>query len=137
MIDLEATAEQFFLLYFISFLITLCGNSLGLLLGSVISDAKAVAAATSIFLIPFFLFSGQFKNFGSIPAWVGWIQYISPFKYGLAALTINETKYRPSLVDQMNFDIGFWGSVGLLIALAIGYRCLSLFFLWVLRSRIQ
>ena len=67
-------------------------------MGSVITDAKSVSVAVPIFLIPFVLFSGYFKNSGNIPSWIGWIQYISPLKYGFAAVTINEMKYRNSLV---------------------------------------
>jgi ABC-type multidrug transport system permease subunit len=63
-------------------LITFCGNSIGMFLGSIVSDQKSVAAVTPAVIVPFILFSGFFKNGGNLPAWVGWIQYISPIKYG-------------------------------------------------------
>ena len=125
------------MMYFITFLINLCGNSLGLLLGSIIQDAQAVSAAVPIVLLPFVLFSGLFKNTGNLPDWLGWIQYVSPLKYGYIALVTNEVKYKASRIDEMNFDTSFWGSIGLLIALSFGYRLLSLFFLWLMRTKLE
>ena len=108
MVGLSSTAEQFFLMYLISFLMNLCGNSLGLLLGSVITDAKSVATALSFVIQPFVLFAGLFKNTGNIPNWIGWIQYLSPVKYGFVTVTLNEVKYRASNVNLLNFDVDFW-----------------------------
>ena len=108
MVGLSSTAEQFFLMYLISFLMNLCGNSLGLLLGSVITDAKSVSAAIPIVLLPFILFAGLFKNTGNIPDWIGWIQYLSPVKYGFVASTLNEVKYSDSHIDRLNLDLRFW-----------------------------
>lgn len=89
MIGLANTLHQFLLFYFIGFLISICGNSLGMFLGSIINDHKSVSAVTPLVVVPFILFSGFFKNGANLPAWVGWIQYISPIKYGFEANTIN------------------------------------------------
>jgi len=40
--------------------------------------------------MPLILFGGQFANPDAIPDWIGWIQYISPIRYGLESLTVNE-----------------------------------------------
>ena len=137
MMDLSKTAEQYFLFYFITFLVNLCGNSVGLLIGSVMQDVKSVSAVVPILLLPMILFSGLFKNTGNIPNWLGWIQYISPLKYGFLAMVKNEMKYKSSNIDDLNFDISFWGAIGILIALSVGYSGLSLFFLWLLRTKIE
>jgi hypothetical protein len=52
-------------------------------------DTKSVSAVVPIILIPLVLFSGLFKNTGNIPVWLGWIQYISPLKYGYLAMVTN------------------------------------------------
>ena len=88
-IGLESTAVQFFTYYLVSFLVALNGSSLGLILGGVIEDHKSVAVVTPIALIPFILFSGFFKNSANLAPWVGWIQYISPIKYGFSAWVQN------------------------------------------------
>jgi len=57
----------------VSFLVGLSGNSLGLLIGSLVTDQKSVSIATPIIILPFFLFSGFFKNRNNLPVWIGWI----------------------------------------------------------------
>lgn len=73
MIGLGNSAEQFFIFYLILLLISFTGNSLGLLLGSAISDAKLVPLMIPIFLLPFILFSGFYKNRDDLPVWIGWL----------------------------------------------------------------
>ena len=69
--------------------IAFSGSSVGLLVGSFITDAKSVAVVITFIFNPFMLFAGYFKNLINIPAWAGWFQYLSPFKYGFAALVQN------------------------------------------------
>ena len=89
MVGLSSTAPQFFIFYLVAFLVSLAGNSLGLLLGSLVHDAKSVSAITPLFLLPFILFSGFFKNRANLPVWIGWIEFISPIKYGFNAFSLN------------------------------------------------
>jgi ATP-binding cassette subfamily G (WHITE) protein 2 len=73
MVGLYNTAGQFFIFYFIFFLISFAGNSLGLLLGSAVSDAKLITVLTPVMILPFVLFSGFFKNRNDLPVWLFWI----------------------------------------------------------------
>jgi len=84
-VGLSSTATQFFTFYLISYLIGFAGSSMGLMLGSMVQDAKAVSTSISIIMLPFFVLSGLFKNRASMPLWYGWFQYISPIKYGFTA----------------------------------------------------
>ena len=137
-VGLSSTVEQFFIFYLVAYLLTLNGISLGLMLGAMILDQKSVAVVTPIVLLPFFLFSGFFKNTGNIPVWIGWIQYISPIKYGFASWVQNEVQFASqSNVNELNLDTSLWLSIGLLALLGVSFRMLSLFFLWLLRSRLQ
>lgn len=86
MMGLASTAEQFFLFFLISVLISFSGNSLGFLLGSMIEDEMSVATANDIILLPIIVMSGYLKNLDSMPAWISWMQYITPVKYGLQAM---------------------------------------------------
>lgn len=90
MVGLENSAEIFFTFYLAMFLASLAGSSFGLLLGSTASDPKVVAALTPVFIIPFVLFSGYFKNRQDLPVWLGWIEYISPLKYLFIVFIRNE-----------------------------------------------
>jgi ABC-type multidrug transport system permease subunit len=137
-LGLSSTAAQFFTFYLICYLTSFCGMSLGLMLGSIATDAKSVSAIIPVLMLPLFVISGLFKNTGNLPDWYGWIQYISPLKYAFTAFTYNEVLYASaSNVGLMNFDVSLWGSVGALVGLGIGYRLISLFFLWLLRARLE
>lgn len=136
-IGMSSTQEQFFTFWFIIFLINFCGMSFGLLIGSIVKDARSVSSVTPALVLPFVLFSGFFKNTSNLSKWIGWIQYGSPFKYGFSAFTQNEVLYKASLVDLLNFDVDLWHSIGYLIVLGVGFRMGSLFFLWRLKTTLQ
>lgn len=137
MIGLAHTARQFFIFFLTYMLLGMAGNSIGLLIGSVILDAKSVSAVVPIIILPLMLFSGFFKNSSNLPGWIGWLQYISPIKYGFAAFTLNEVEDRDSLVGLLEFNIGLWASILILLGLGIGYRLLSVLFLAILKKRTQ
>ena len=67
MIGLSDTAEQFFIFYSIILLVTLIGNSLGFLIGSIVSDGKSVPFLIPLIVLPFLLFNGFFKNREDLP----------------------------------------------------------------------
>jgi ABC-type multidrug transport system permease subunit len=137
-VGLSSTASQFFIFYLIAYLLTINGVSLGLMLGSMVTDAKSVSAVTPAIMLPFFLFSGFFKNSANLPRWIGWIEYISPVKYGFSAFVQNEVSMASSSrVGELSFDTSMWFSIGILAVLAICFRFASLFFLWKLRSRLE
>jgi len=89
MIGLANTAGKFFIFMPTYILLGFAGSSLGLLIGSVILDAKSVASVVPIILIPIILFSGFLKYRNDIPHWIGWLEYIPPVKYGFIAFTRN------------------------------------------------
>jgi ABC-type multidrug transport system permease subunit len=61
---------------------SLNGNSLGLAAGSAVKDEKTAMAIVPLFIMPMMLFGGFYNNRSSFASWIGWIEYISPFKYG-------------------------------------------------------
>lgn len=137
-VGLASTAAQFFTFYLICYLISFSGMSLGLMLGSMVTDTKSVSTVTPIIMLPLVLFSGLFKNSGNLSDWIGWIQYISPIKYTYSAFLQNEVFYASqSNIQQLNLDVGLWASIGILAALGIAFRLLSLFFLWLLRAKLE
>ena len=88
-VNLSSTVEQFFICYLVAYLIFINGVSLGLLLGSVYTDAKSTSALTPLVIIPFLIFAGYFKNRENIPSWISWFEYISPIKYTFSAWITN------------------------------------------------
>lgn len=65
------------------------GSSIGLLTGSFFKDAQRSTSMAPALLLPLMMFSGLYNQIGSIPVWIRWMQYISPFRYGLQALLLN------------------------------------------------
>ena len=137
-VGLSNTASQFFIFYLITYLIGFAGTSMGLMLGSIIQDAKSVSTSVFIIMLPFFVLSGLFKNIANMPLWYGWFQYISPIKYAFTSFVSNEVQYASvSRLPELNFDTSLWGSIGLLAATGIAFQAISLFFLWLLRAKLE
>jgi len=137
MVELQSTAINFFLFYLVIFMMSLAGNSVGMFLGSIVDDPQAISTAINLIVIPVEMFAGLFVNLSTIPKWLSWIQYTSPLKYGFAAGMIDETYQRPSLIENLNFDMGFWECIGLLLVVTLVYRLLSLLSLRLLMKKLQ
>lgn len=137
MIGLAPSVDQFFVYFLVLYLLCFNGMSMGLFLGSSITDAKSLAYINPLVAQLISLFAGFYKNFNSIPEWISWIQYIVPTRYSFQAFTQNEVGDEPSLIDQLNFGLDLWTVIGLLVALGFVYRLLSLFFLWLLRTKME
>jgi ABC-type multidrug transport system permease subunit len=89
MIGMGNTPEQFFFMYFALFLHFFTATSLGLFVGSMITDAKTVSAILNMVFQPFIVFSGLYKNNHSYADWIGWLRFLSPFNYCFTALIEN------------------------------------------------
>jgi len=46
-------------------------------------------------------------------------------------------KYKASLINQLNFDVDMWPAIIVVLALGIGMRIISFFFLWLKKSRLE
>lgn len=68
----------------------LVGNSIGFLTGSLFQDPKKASGLSPVMLLPLMMFSGIYNKLNSIPGWISWLQYISPFRYGLHMLLLNQ-----------------------------------------------
>lgn len=137
MIGLSNTATQFFIFFLACFLVGFAGCSIGLVIGSVLQDAKSVSAFVPLVILPAILFSGFFKNRNDMPKWIGWLEYISPIKYGFIVLLDNEVDNRPSLISRLDFDLSLWPSIFILLGLGVGYRLISVICLAILKKRVQ
>jgi ABC-type multidrug transport system permease subunit len=137
MIGLSSTPEQFFLFFFTNFICSLAGNSFGLLIGSSFSDPKVASGLMPLMILPMMLFSGFYKNFGDLPVWIGWIQYISPIKYSFIALANNQYNNTDAPVSLLNFDLSLYQALGVMIGLSFFARFMSLLLLMSLKTKLQ
>jgi ABC-type multidrug transport system permease subunit len=67
----------------------LVGNSIGIMSGSLFKDAKRASALAPAFILPMMMLSGLYNKLGSIPAFIRWLQYLSPFRYGIHSLLLS------------------------------------------------
>jgi ABC-type multidrug transport system permease subunit len=90
-----------------------------------------------LIVLPLMLFSGFYKNRKDLPVWIGWIEYLSPIKYSFVSLATNEYQGTTAPISLLNFDTSMWESIGILIALSLFARFVSIFVLWAMRSKLQ
>lgn len=148
-------AAPFFMFLLTVFSLVMCSGSMGLLLGSMLPNAEVAVSVAPIAIIPFMLFGGFFASLGNIGDWLGWIQYISVFKWGFQALVVNEfhglvlkcaddeflsimtpggeIKVCPitdgqQVLDSMDFTYvsDYWMGIGILLGLFVFFRLLAL-----------
>jgi len=119
---------------------SLCGNALGILAGSAFSDPKVATNVVPLFMLPLMVFGGFYINSDSLPDWLEWFQWVSPYRYCLEGLMRNEysdSAFGLAPVEQFNFNVGMWGCFGLLIAIGMAFRILALVALKKLVRKLQ
>jgi ABC-type multidrug transport system permease subunit len=79
------------ILHFLIFcLLSLAGNSIGLIGGCMFKDVKVASGVLPIFIMPLVLFSGFYQNRGNMMIWISWLEYLSPLKYAYEAVMVNQ-----------------------------------------------
>jgi hypothetical protein len=68
----------------------ICGNSIGFFIGSLFKDESQSGAIGPMITLPLMAFSGMYNKLVSIPAWISWLPYVSPFRYGLHLILDNQ-----------------------------------------------
>ena len=86
---LSSTATQFFICLLVLYLLSFNGMSFGMLFGSIIEDQRSVSQLIPIISLVISLVSGYYKNLANLPAWMGWVQYLSPLRYSFEAFVRN------------------------------------------------
>ena len=118
-------------------LMVLIGNSIGFFIGALCPNERIAIAAMPAVILPSMLFAGFMNNVMSIPVWIRWIQYISPFRYSMEAMFRNQYReddftYDPTdpmnkyPVHSYNYDFGMDVCLAIMAVLAIVFRVLAL-----------
>jgi hypothetical protein len=68
----------------------MAGTSFGMMCGALFSNVEVAIALSLVFVWPFVNFSGFFRSADELPPVIGWIKYVSMFRYGFYALLNNE-----------------------------------------------
>jgi ATP-binding cassette, subfamily G (WHITE), eye pigment precursor transporter len=100
--------------------------SMGYFISCVFSDMTVANMLAPILMMPFMLFGGFYSNLRSMPAWLGWLQWVSPIKYALEAMVFNEYKEGSAqgydIVEALGLHLGCWKCIWINVAIAIGAR---------------
>ena len=137
MVGLANTAQQFFTMYLIIVIETFTGTSLGMLIGAMVKDPRSIDRYITLFFLPFVSFSGFFKNYSNLPNWIGWIRFIIPFNYTYTAFAGNQTLYKASRINYVNFDVSYWNAILILFFLGVGYRIIAYCLLAFRKDKLQ
>lgn len=141
MAGLRLTAGAFFGYWASMLIIVLTAQSVGLLIGGTVTDAKAGQTIATIVMLCFMLVGGYFVQ--TIPFWIVWLKYISFLYYGfnlllkinfswqpisctqavaqyqhLDSCTVQETQVYPSA----DLNTSPWFEVGILLAMLVVLR---------------
>ncbi len=69
---------------------TATGNSVGLVLATMLKRIKNVSAMSGFLIIPMMALAGLYKKLDNLPVWINWMQYLTPFRYGFQLVMQNE-----------------------------------------------
>ncbi|KAJ2877107.1 hypothetical protein FB639_003831, partial [Coemansia asiatica] len=111
LLGLRRDAGRFFIYMLTTICLNLCGFSFGMFLGASFSSLSAILSVLPAIFLPFLLFGGLLVNTGNSTAWLRWLQWISPIKYGYTALMYNQ--FKGYTVDGADFGDRYLDQVNL------------------------
>lgn len=124
-----ASASLFFINLLVCIMVSLCGNAMAILLGSVTSNVKVASGLAPLFFLPLIMCSGFYSNTASLPAYTRWINYIDPFGYAFNAVLKNEFDHKYTLMDPVgviNPNTAVWDSILYMFVIVLFFRLLAL-----------
>jgi len=113
-------------------------TSIGLTIGSAITNGDTAVQSIDSIVAPFVVFSGLPVNVNSIYIWLRWVQYLSPMRYSMEILVRNEFSDRnlsPDPVDTLNFNIGTRNCFIILFVFILAFRILAIMLLKLTAKR--
>ena len=132
------------------FLIYNSASGYALIIGTLFSDKQLAVTLTPVLIIPFMLFAGFFVNQDNIPWFLIPFEYLSIFKYGYQALTLNEY-YDLKLecmdekdiskscdpIGEFAFTMNLSGSIYALVGMYVGCYMISLLIMISLSNKYE
>ena len=117
-------------------------SSFGYFVSSLFENETQAQAIAPIMVLPFVLFGGLLSNNDSMFAWLSWIQYISPIKYGAESLLANEFAYdtyeiKDEIMDFLSYDLGYLNCIFIFLGLIVVLRMIAFVFFKLLVRKFQ
>ena len=137
------TIPQFLIFFMVNMMIGFATTAYGQVIGTIFDSSETACYFAPILMMPFVLFSGFFTNVESFPKWIGWVQYISPVRYGLECAVRNEFEgykmqlFIPNPITYLNFKLGMPLCIIMLFVTTYGLKVLACFCLKFLIKKFQ
>jgi hypothetical protein len=90
MVGYQSAADRYFIFIAACIAVTLVAHALGLSISAGAPNLDVSMAISPILFIPLMLLGGFYLSDDSIPKWLIWIKYFSPFKYAFNIVARNE-----------------------------------------------
>jgi len=90
LIGFQDVASKYVILILTMIILENCGTALGIFVASFFAEIAVALAVVPMLLMPIMMFSGFFVNAHTSPAFLAWIEYLSPMKYSFVSLIKNE-----------------------------------------------
>lgn len=97
------------------------GQFLGLMIGGWLNEQATFVATPFVFIV-FMLGSGFYRGNSTIPKFISWFLYISPYKYMLELLLKNFDDFNDitkKIPENMNFNIGVEECISILVSFGV------------------
>lgn len=118
-------------------------------MGTIFQTPKQATGMAGLILLPLMMFGGLYSRFDHFPAYISWLQYISPFKYGFQAVIYNQlngvvwqaqTKagienFLP--LEELGIESSSFVSIGILLGITGGFYVASFIFLRIFSSKLN
>jgi hypothetical protein len=106
-IDMLKDFEHLFYYFCFNFFIFTLGQYFGLAIGGAFPEQVTFVVSPLLFIF-FFLGSGMYRDLSSLPSWISWLFYISPYKYGLEVYVRIESSFKPDerIPENFHMDLG-------------------------------
>ena len=123
-------------------IVSLSGFSIGLMAAALFDDLAVAQAISILFLLPMMLFAGLVLNVATVPAFLRWLQWVSPMRYGFSSLMTNQfdgwdAPGAQQYYNALNADTGFSILVNMIILSALFLGGLFLAYLALVRVVLQ
>lgn len=125
MYGLRKSFSAFIIFVTISYLSGMAGSGFGMFMGTLISNLGVAALFINLSLPLYLLWSGFLKNYGDIPGWSGWPQYINPIKYVFSLYNYNEYRGSDAPVHLLSMDVSEVVCYIILIILIFVFRVMA------------
>ena len=141
-LDLAMDVEQFFRFMLLIWLVGLTASSYGFAISAMFTDPQIAANISPFFAMPLVLFGGFLANNNNTPAWLNWIQFVSPIRYCAEGLMWNEfsdDKYglAKNVMDFVDYKLSYWDCVYVFVLLIVVCRFLAFIAFKSMVSRFQ